>query len=330
MQKGLILKKQTNMAFCSTRNLIKKLEKRPYTRDFLNKKFEFDNQQGRIKMITEGEDTGETCSLPWVCVTSQSNSTPVRSVLDPSRPLQIRDPPQGSGDDSVCTKNQKLTLNHLLPTGTARLPQIRYLHLVQDLTLTAVTDIEDAYMRIYLEDEGARKITFFAYKTKDGCPTFSSRESSDGKLHKFAYNSCRYGILDSPLAYQISLEKSSFDYVENNTLSVQEEGVIDSVKETLTSLSYADDINYKISLRDVIRFLEVTKQDHTLQRLKKAEMTEFLSLYKGLAEHCLLTGMTLLLQILHFASFSVKKINCVDQILEQKLKLAPNFWKLIL
>ena len=41
----------------------------------------------------------------------------------------------------------------------------------------------------------------------------------------------------------------------------------------LPSLSYADDINYKISLRDVIRFLEVTKQDQTLLRLKKAEMT---------------------------------------------------------
>ena len=117
-------------------------------------------------MIPEGEDTGESCSLPWVCVTSQSNSTPVRSVLDPSRPLQSLDPPEKSGGDSVSTKTQKLTLNHLLPTGTARLPQIRYLHLVQDLTLVAVTDIEDAYMRVYLEDEGARKITFFAYKTK--------------------------------------------------------------------------------------------------------------------------------------------------------------------
>ena len=29
--------KQTRMAFCSTKNLIKKLEKRPNTRDFLNK-----------------------------------------------------------------------------------------------------------------------------------------------------------------------------------------------------------------------------------------------------------------------------------------------------
>ena len=84
-------------------------------------------------------------------------------------------------------------------------------------------------------------------------------------------------------------------------------------------MSYADDINYKISLRDVIRFLEVTKQDRTLLRLKKAEINEFLSLYRGLAEQCLLTGMTLLLKILHFASFSVKKINCVDQVLEKKL-----------
>ena len=117
-------------------------------------------------MIKEGEDTGETCSLPWVCVTSESKSTPVRSVLDPSRPIPVRDPPSESGDDSVYSKNQKLTFNQLLPTGTARLPQIRYLHLVQDLTLAAVTDIEDAYMRIYLQDEGARKNYFFCLQNK--------------------------------------------------------------------------------------------------------------------------------------------------------------------
>ena len=107
---------------------------------------------------------------------------------------------------------QKLSLNSLLYEGTAKLPSIKYIHMVQDLCKYAVFDISDAYMRVFIDEEGAKQIQFFAYKTKDGHPTFTEADSEDGRLHKAYYKSSRYGLQDSPQAYQIALEKSSGDF----------------------------------------------------------------------------------------------------------------------
>ena len=273
-----------NLARITTEKLILKLSKLPFARreatyrlrkDYLDKTTVWlDDLLSDHNIDRSTLTKGEIRVHPILTVCNpNSNSTPLRLVLDPSRSVKIDqkdiENARESGHDVTALlaelPHNCISWNKTIRSYTLVLPNLRDIALATAISqMTYSADISDGFKSILYSFKDQLQHNILVLKSKDGLPTLDMEDCADSTLHELTQRHASYGESDLPVIFCTVVAKCCLYFRQHypeNVLSEEEIKAVESLKKIL----YVDDVLAPSNIHMVISFLSHSENKKHLE-----------------------------------------------------------------